>query len=321
MEKSYKSVGSSCLAVQTVSSLKIIRYKSNNKVRLGLVEEEAVTPIEVDDGGPFTSFVNLLKKAHANGVDLKAYLQEGSRSSHGKAESLTFKDLFAERTRGTRLLSPLDPPEVWGCGVTYRRSRAAREFETKAKGVYDLVYEAERPEVFFKATASRCVGPGDEVCVRGDSNWSVPEAELAFITGMEEEIAGFTAGNDVSSRDIEGANPLYLPQAKIYRGCCSLGPSIVTVDEVGPEPRLKVECRIYRAGDLVFEGSTNTSEIKRTIEEMRSYLVRYNPVPVGTVCLTGTGIVPPDDFSLEDKDIVEITIEKIGTLRNTVKQL
>ena len=215
----------------------------------------------------------------------------------------------------------MDPPEVWGCGVTYKRSQAAREFETKTKGIYDLVYEAERPEIFFKATASRCVGPNDEICVRGDSKWTVPEAELAFILGPEEKVVGFTVGNDVSARDIEGSNPLYLPQAKIYDGCCALGPSIVTVDEVGSEPKLEVECRIYRSGELVFKGSTCTSKMKRSIEELKSYLCMYNSVPIGTVCLTGTGIVPPDDFYLKDGDIVEITIEKIGTLRNRVKQL
>jgi 2-dehydro-3-deoxy-D-arabinonate dehydratase len=157
--------------------------------------------------------------------------------------------------------------------------------------------------------------------VRGDSQWSVPEPELAFILGPDNEIEGYTGGNDVSARDIEGENPLYLPQAKIFKGCCSIGPSITTVDEIGIEPKLTIECEIFRSGESVFKDSINTSKMKRSIKELRSYLCRYNPVPVCTVCLTGTGIVPPDDFSLEEGDIVEVKIEKIGILRNTVKKL
>ena len=165
------------------------------------------------------------------------------------------------------------------------------------------------------------LAPGEEICIRGDSYWNVPEPELAFILGLNQEIIGFTVGNDVSSRDIEGENPLYLSQAKIYEGCCALGPSIVTVDEVGAEQKIRIECRVFRSGSLIFEGSTETSQMKRSFEELRSYLCRYNPVPPGSVCLTGTGIVPPDDFSLEEGDIVEISIEKIGTLRNPVRRL
>ncbi|RLI05150.1 hypothetical protein DRO22_03130 [Candidatus Bathyarchaeota archaeon] len=180
------------------------------------------------------------------------------------------------------------------------KPRSHRESETGIKGIYNLVYDAARPEIFFKATAHRCVGPGEEICIRGDSYWNVPEPELAFILGLNQEIIGFTVGNDVSSRDIEGENPLYLSQAKIYEGCCALGPSIVTVDEVGAEQKIRIECRVFRSGSLIFEGSTETSQMKRSFEELRSYLCRYNPVPPGSVCLKGTGIVPPDEFSLEE---------------------
>ena len=301
--------------------MRIIRYRSANKTYLGTLEGETVTPLRQEDGEPFTNFISLIRKAHGKGSSLKEYLQGRIKSGGAKVERFTFKDLYEAKRGGLRLLSPLDPPEAWGCGVTYRRSVEAREFETKTKGVYDLLYEAERPGIFFKGTPRNCAGPNHVICVRGDSKWTVPESELTFITGMEEEIVGFTAGNDVSSRDIEGQNPLYNPPAKIYNCSCSLGPSIVTADEVGSEPKLGIELKIHRAGSLIFQGSTHTSKMKRNMEELRSYLCRYNSVPVGTACLTGTGIVPPDDFSLMDKDVVEITIEKIGTLRNPVKQL
>jgi len=266
------------------------------------------------------SFPDLVMEASKEGVSVSDLVKTIINEASSSPPTYSYEKLESGEDY-VRLVIPLDPPEVWGCGVTYRRSREAREFETEAKGVYDLVYEAPRPEIFFKATAHRCVGPGEEVCIRGDSRWNVPEPELAFILGPNREIIGFTAANDVSSRDIEGENPLYLPQAKIYEGCCALGPSIVTIDEVGSEPKLKIECRILRSGSLIFEGSTNTSQMKRSFEELRSYLCRYNPVPLCTVCLTGTGIVPPDDFSLEEGDVVEISIEKIGTLRNRVRRL
>ena len=296
--------------------MRIVRYRDERSTYLGMLKGEKVAMITMDDGNPFRCFIDLMKAAYDNDIELTEFVR-----NRIEERNFSYHDLYESKTNSLTLLSPIDPPEVWGCGVTYKRSQSAREFETKTKGVYDLVYEAERPEIFFKATASRCVGPNQEICIRGDSKWTVPEAELAFILGPEEEVVGFTVGNDVSARDIEGENPLYLPQAKIYRGCCALGPTIVTVDEVGKEPDLEVECKIYREGDLVFKGSTRTSKMKRRIEELRSYLCRFNPVPVGTVCLTGTGIVPPDDFALRDGDLVEITIEKIGTLRNPVKQL
>jgi len=299
-----------------VTNMRIVRYRDERFTYLGMLKGEKVAIITMDDGNPFRCFIDLIKAAYDNDIELTEFVR-----SRIEERDFSYHDLYESKTNSLTLLSPIDPPEVWGCGVTYKRSRSAREFETKMKGVYDLVYEAERPEIFFKAAASRCVEPNQEICIRGDSKWTVLEAELAFILGPEEEVVGFTVGNDVSARDIEGENPLYLPQAKIYRGCCALGPTIVTVDEVGKEPDLEVECKIYREGELVFKGSTRTSKMKRRIEELRSYLCRFNPVPVGTVCLTGTGIVPPDDFALRDGDLVEITIEKIGTLRNPVKQL
>lgn len=300
--------------------MRIVRYTCDSGPRLGLWEGNEVTDLTELDEAIFKSFIDLAINAHKRRLSIKDLVGEMLEKSSTNRDRWTYIEL--DRPAGeARLVMPLDPPEVWGCGVTYRRSRAAREFETGVKGVYDHVYDAERPEVFFKGTASRCVGPNEEIGIRGDSRWSVPEPEMAFILGPEQRVVGFTAGNDVSARDIEGENPLYLPQAKIFEGCCALGPSIVTVDEVGAEPKLRIECEIFRSGESVFKASTGTSKMKRSIEELKSYLCRYNPVPVGTVCLTGTGIVPPDDFSLQDGDIVEIRIEKIGALRNRVKRL
>ncbi len=301
--------------------MRIVRYKSGRGIRLEIwVEDEVIDLASVNETS-FNSFIDLAVNACKKKLSLKDFVMEVTERNSKDLARLRYKELNKPDKDGERLVIPLDPPEVWGCEITYKKSRTAREFETGTKGIYDLVYNAERPEIFLKGTADRCVGPNDEICVRGDSNWSVPEAELAFILGPDHSIIEFTAGNDVSARDIEGENPLYLPQARIFKGCCALDPSIVTVDEVGSEPKLKIECEILRSGESIFKDSTNTSVMKRTIEELRSYLCRYNPVPVGTVCLTGTGIVPPEEFSLQQRDIVDIRIEKIGTLRNRVKRL
>ncbi|MEM2939873.1 MAG: fumarylacetoacetate hydrolase family protein [Candidatus Bathyarchaeia archaeon] len=300
--------------------MRIVRFVSPNGIRLGVCVDDRVIDVTEAYGRSFQSFLDLASEAERAGKSIGSFLEDLLKENFNDLSSYPYRRIESGED-GFRLIIPLFPPEVWGCGVTYRRSREAREHDTGVKGVYDLVYEAVRPEIFFKATAHRCSGPGEEICIRGDSRWNVPEAELAFILGFNREIIGYTAGNDVSSRDIEGENPLYLPQAKIFEKCCALGPSILTVDEAGREPKLHVECRVFRSGKMIFEGSTSTAEMKRSIEELRSYLCRYNPVPPGSVCLTGTGIVPPNDLSLEDGDLVDITIEKIGTLRNTVKRL
>ncbi|MCX8170740.1 MAG: fumarylacetoacetate hydrolase family protein [Candidatus Bathyarchaeota archaeon] len=298
----------------------MIRFSSPHGIRIGVWINNNVIDITEVCGSPLNSFLDLVFKASQAGKSVDEFLREVLEQRRGDLPTYSYRSI-EKCEDNLRLLIPIIPPEVWGCGVTYRRSREARERETSVKGVYDLVYEAERPEIFFKATAHRCVGFGEEIGIRGDSKRSIPEAELTFILGFNQEIIGFTAGNDVSSSDIEGENPLYLPQAKIFDRCCALGPSILTVDEAGREPKLRVECRVFRSGKIAFEGSTSTAKMKRSIEELRYFLCRYNPVPPGSACLTGTGIVPPNDFSLRDGDIVEITIEKIGTLRNPVKQL
>jgi 2-dehydro-3-deoxy-D-arabinonate dehydratase len=215
------------------------------------------------------------------------------------------------------LLLPIEPPEVWCAGVTYERSRDARVEESAAKDVYTLVYDAERPELFLKdAACRRTVGPGAPIGVRSDSSWDVPEPEIGLVLGADGSIEGVTIGNDVSSRDIEGANPLYLPQAKVYAGACSLGPAVLS--PVPDEP-LEIRMRIADAeGRELFAGETSTARMKRSFEELVGFLLRDNPVPTGSVLLTGTGLVPPDDFTLEPGHVVEIHVPGIGTLANPV---
>jgi 2-dehydro-3-deoxy-D-arabinonate dehydratase len=219
------------------------------------------------------------------------------------------------------LLTPLIPPETWAAGVTYERSRQARLQESQVADVYDLVYEAERPELFLKdAAGRRTVGPGEPIATRADAAWTVPEPELAVVIGADRTPLAVTIGNDVSSRDIEGANPLYLPQAKIYAGACSLGPALfVPRDWSAP---FEIHLRIAGPdGATIFEGRTSTANMCRSLTELIDYLFRDNPVPAGTVLLTGTGIVPPDDVTLNAGQSVEITIPEIGTLRNPVGAL
>ena len=218
------------------------------------------------------------------------------------------------------LLAPVGSQEVWAAGVTYLRSRQARMEESKSAGggdFYDRVYEAARPELFFKATARRVIAPGGAVRIRHDSKWNVPEPELALVINSSGKIVGYTIGNDMSSRDIEGENPLYLPQAKVYDGSCALGPCML-VSELPLSPQTQIRIEIVRAGRAAFEGTTSLSQMKRTGPELVEYLYRDNSFPAGCVLLTGTGIVPPDSFTLASKDQVRITIEPIGTLVNDV---
>jgi len=216
------------------------------------------------------------------------------------------------------LVLPVDVPEVWAAGVTYARSLAARHEETVVKNVYDRVYDADRPEVFFKATASRCVGPNAYVRIRADSYWTVPEPEIGLVLSASGDIVGYTLGNDMSARDIEGANPLYLPQAKIYDNCCSVGPAVLLSSS--KPGRFSIACRVTRLGTVVFQGETSTDQMRRPFEELVRYLTRDNTIPDGTVLLTGTGIVPTNEFSLRDGDTIEISSPEIGVLRNLAVQ-
>lgn len=217
------------------------------------------------------------------------------------------------------ILHPVDRQEIWAAGVTYKRSKVAREEESAgAAQFYDKVYTADRPELFMKATPDRVVNPGDPIRVRRDSNWSVPEPELTLVVSPDLRIVGYTVGNDVSSRDIEGENPLYLPQAKIYHGACSIGPVITLAKAMPPLSDVEIHLVIRRAGKVGFEGKTSIASMARSTESLVAWLGRENHFPNGVMLLTGTGIVPPDDFTLSSGDIVEITISGIGTLINPV---
>jgi 2-dehydro-3-deoxy-D-arabinonate dehydratase len=230
------------------------------------------------------------------------------------------QSLFVKR-KDVEVLPPVGAQEVWAAGVTYFRSRTARMEESRDAGggtFYDRVYEAERPELFFKATAWRVRGPHAPIRIRRDARWSVPEPELALCVNARGEIVGYTIGNDVSSRDIEGENPLYLPQAKTYDGSCALGPAIYVTEDPLP-PGTGIELRIRRGRDMVFQGDTTLSQMRRKPEELVEFLYRETSFPQGCILLTGTGIIPPDDFTLMSGDVVEITIEPIGTLVNTVE--
>lgn len=215
-------------------------------------------------------------------------------------------------------LPPVDDQEVWAAGVTYERSRAARQEEATDGGdVYARVYEAERPELFFKAAGWRVVGHRDAIGIRADSQWNVPEPELALVFNPALEVVGITIGNDVSSRDIEGANPLYLPQAKVYTRSCALGPGI-SLTPLTHFPPLPIQIRIDRDGAPVFTGETHTDRLRRTIPTLAGYLGRSQTFPSGVVLLTGTGVVPPLDFTLRAGDVVSITLPGPGTLVNPV---
>jgi len=225
--------------------------------------------------------------------------------------------IFQDEIDESLILSPIFPQEVWAAGVTYSDSMRERQAESDTPDVYAKVYSADRPEIFFKGTGDRMQGPNEELGIRKDSGWDVPESELAVVI-IDGEIAGYTIGNDMSSRSIEGENPLYLPQAKVYNKSFSLGPSIVSVDEIKDPQNLKVNLTIIRKGDNVFKGESSTSEMKRNVYELVEWLQRSNDLPHVAVLMTGTGIIPPQDFTLNEGDIVNISIEKIGTLTNKI---
>ena len=243
---------------------------------------------------------------------------------HSLAPARTAGDLIdaqatSELFGGQTFLAPVDRQEVWAAGVTYKRSKVAREEESKgAAQFYDKVYTAERPELFLKATPARVTPPGEPVRIRVDATWSVPEPELTLVISPFGKIVGYTIGNDMSSRDIEGENPLYLPQAKIYKGSCSLGPVVTLASAMPPLADVAIKLSIRRAGAVAFEGSTTLAQMARTTESLADWLFRENEFPYGVFLLTGTGIVPPDDFTLKSGDDICITIDGIGTLRNAV---
>ena len=220
-----------------------------------------------------------------------------------------------------KLLAPIDQQEVWAAGVTYKRSQTARMEESEtAASCYDRVYVSPRPELFYKASPSRCSGPGSPVRIRQDATWNVPEPELTLVLSPKLKLVGFTIGNDMSSRDIEGDNPLYLPQAKVYDQCCGLGPWITLAEDMPAKADITIALKIERGGQVVFEGNTSAEQMARTFEGLIEWLGRDNSFPSGAFLLTGTGIVPDSTFTLAPKDRVSITIAGIGTLVNDVVQ-
>ncbi|UFJ41390.1 fumarylacetoacetate hydrolase family protein [Brevibacillus humidisoli] len=233
---------------------------------------------------------------------------------------------LAQSLEQLRLLVPIVAPEIWACGVTYEKSKEARNYEATAGKLdvttfYDKVYDAWRPEIFFKSTSARTVGPDAPLSLRSDSNWQIPEPELGLVLDQHGTIVGYTIGNDMSCRDIEGENPLYLPQAKIWKDSCSIGPAIRLAETVPDPYSLEIICRIYRDQQQVVEGSASTRQLKRRLDELVSFLIQDNQIFDGTVLLTGTSIVPPNDFTLADGDRIEIQIPGIGILRNPVRAL
>lgn len=217
----------------------------------------------------------------------------------------------------SRIIEPVHAKEIWAAGVTYEISEEARKNESGMPEMYLDVYEGERPEVFFKSTPNRTVGPDEKVGIRSDSHWDVPEPELGIVL-FRDEIVGYTIGNDMSSRSIEGENPLYLPQAKVYDRCCSIGPCIASPQYIDDPHDLQLSMRIKRDGETMYNDTTSTSKMVRSCEELVSYYTRHNDLPETAILLTGTSLVPSDEFTLEENDTVTIEIENIGTLENDV---
>ncbi len=265
------------------------------------------------------STLDILRAASITGSDIDS-VARGVLAANNSAATISATELLegAEPGKhGVTLLPPIDAPEIWAFGVTYMDSMRERQAESGSPDVYAKVYDAERPEAFFKATLERTQSPFDDVGIRADSDWNVPEPELTFVT-FEGKIIGYTCGNDMSSRTIEGENPLYLPQAKVYDKSASLGPALVTPETVGDPQKLGVTLVIERDGKEVFKGEANTSEMKRDCAYLVDWLVRHNSIPDGTSVMTGTGTIPPPEFTLAAGDVIHVTIEKIGTLTNTV---
>lgn len=292
--------------------MKTIRYLTPGagELNLGIVQGDEVYSI-TNQVPEWTDPLPMWYTLRALGVT-----PESAAKRFVQGESLSYAALEADGL----LLPPVHAEEVWAAGVTYERSREARNAETKiSDSVYDRVYEAERPELFFKATAKRVVAPGHGLGLRSDSSWMVPEPELSLVLSKGGEIVGWTIGNDLSSRDIEGDNPLYLPQAKVFSRSCSFGPVLLwNTEEVGDLSTWNIGLDIERAGDTVYSDMVSFRQFRRSMQDLISFLRRDNPIPDGTVLMTGTGLVPPDEFTLLVGDKVSIHIDAIGTLYNPI---
>jgi 2-dehydro-3-deoxy-D-arabinonate dehydratase len=280
--------------------MQIIRYiSSSGPIALGLLQNGQ--PI-----GHFPPDVELHHLLRGSADELRAQIEK--RIQPGRTTHAV-----------TSLLAPIDgETEVWAAGVTYKRSEEARKEESGTPDIYARVYSAQRPELFFKANPRRVAGPDAPISIRADSSWNVPEPELALVINASAQIVGYTIGNDMSSRSIEGENPLYLPQAKIYANCCALGPAITPAWEIADPYNLTIGLTIERDGQVYWQGETSTRELKRRFEELVSYLFLENDFPDGVMLCTGTALVPERHFTLQPGDIVQITIEQLGILRNPV---
>lgn len=282
--------------------MKLCRFElASGRVSPGLLGDDDATVLDLS--GEVENLTALLET-----VDLRSRLGEMVR-----------RDLPRRALRAVRLLTPIERQEVWAAGVTYLRSKKARMDESDFSATaYDKVYATPRPELFFKSLPEKVAGPGDWVGIRADATWSVPEPELALVINSRGELAGFTIGNDMSSRDLEGENLLYLPQAKIYEHSCGLGPVINVAAGEAEARTWSIQLTVARGGQPIFQGETSVGQIKRSFTELLDYLCRSQRFPHGVVLLTGTGIVPPDDFTLRPNDEVTIGISGVGTLRNVV---
>jgi 2-dehydro-3-deoxy-D-arabinonate dehydratase len=282
--------------------MKLCRFKKTAEPRIGLLGEDSTALVDLSAAG-ITSMRPLLEAGDAM-AQLKA---------------IASKNLPRVALAEIRLCAPVEHQEIWAAGVTYLRSKTARMEESDFSATaYDRVYEAERPELFFKSMPEKVIATGEPVGIRRDARWSVPEPELALVVNSKGKIAGYTIGNDMSSRDIEGENLLYLPQAKIYTGSCALGPWITLGPTESEARQWTIRLAIRRKGEVVFEGATSVGKIKRTFEELVAFLFRSQVFPNGAVLLTGTGLVPPDGFTLQADDQIEMEIDGIGRLQNTV---
>ncbi|MBL9170399.1 MAG: fumarylacetoacetate hydrolase family protein [Verrucomicrobiales bacterium] len=282
-------------------SLKLVRFKpAHGHSRFGLLQQAEILDLS------------------AAGIDRLSGLLDGP-APVAVLEALSRQPLPRVPLASVKLLAPVDQQEVWAAGVTYLRSKKARMEESDfSASAYDRVYEAPRPELFFKSLPQKVSEPGGKVGIRRDATWNVPEPELALVFNSRGEIVGYTSGNDMSSRDIEGENLLYLPQAKTYRHSCALGPCVVLGVSEAEVREWKIQITITRGGQGVFEGNTAVGQIKRSFAELGDYLFRSQEFPQGAILLTGTGVVPPDSFTLAAGDIVRITIGEIGLLENEV---
>jgi 2-dehydro-3-deoxy-D-arabinonate dehydratase len=290
-------------------------HDPNLGAQLGLIHEDTVNNLSSLGYPHLQSLTDLLLWSCDQPGSLTDYLG----GLLGQADSFALADLGSQAGGdATYLLRPIERQEVWAAGVTYERSRVARREESKGSDVYDRVYSAERPEIFFKATPNRVVGHNETLFIRNDSKWMVPEPELVVLFNPALQVIGYTVGNDLSSRDIEGENPIYIPQAKIWSRCCGLGPTIVLADQVEDVTNLRIQLEIVRGGRNIFTAETTTARMTRSISHLSDFLGRDNEFPYGVFLLTGTGVVPPDDFTLNPGDRVDITIDIIGTLSNEI---